>query len=283
MGLPLRSAPTRLLDDRDLPAVREVLARNPIADVFVASRVQACGLAPWRLGAQMWGHMVDGRLTAVCYSGANLWPVAAGPASAKAFAERARRQGRRCSSIVGVAETVQAMWQHLEPAWGPAREVRADQPLLAISGPPEITPDPAVRRVRPDELDMLLPACVAMFTEEIGVSPLRGDGGTLYRARVAEFVNQRRSFARIEDGRVVFKAEIGAVAGDVCQIQGVWVAPELRGRGLGTAATASVVAIAQATLAPIVSLYVNEYNHAARRAYDRVGFYRVGTFASILF
>ena len=42
--------------------------------------------------------------------------------------------------------------------------------------------DPLVRRVRPDEIDMLLPACVAMFTEEVGVSPLPGDGGALYRA-----------------------------------------------------------------------------------------------------
>ncbi|WP_131747937.1 GNAT family N-acetyltransferase [Frankia sp. Cppng1_Ct_nod] len=283
MGLPLRSPPTRLLDDRDLPAVREVLARNPIADVFVASRVEACGLVPWRLGAQVWGHTVDGRLVAVCYSGANLWPVAAGPASAKAFAERARRQGRRCSSIVGVADAVEAMWQYLEPEWGPARDVRADQPLLSISGPPIVAPDPAVRHVRPDELDILLPACVAMFTEEIGVSPILADGGALYRARVAEFVSQRRSFARIEDGRVLFKAEIGAVAAGVCQIQGVWVTPELRGRGLGAAGTASVVAIAQTTLAPVVSLYVNEYNHAARQAYDRIGFRRVGTFASILF
>ncbi|TCJ36383.1 GNAT family N-acetyltransferase [Parafrankia sp. BMG5.11] len=283
MGLPLRSAPTRLLDDRDLPAVTQLLGRNPVADVFVASRVAACGLDPWRLGAEVWGHTVDGTLTALCYSGANLWPVAAGPASAKLFAERARRQGRRCSSIVGVGSAVTAMWRHLEPVWGPAREIRADQPLLAIQAPPRIAPDPAVRQVRPDELDVLLPACIAMFTEEIGVSPVGADGGALYRSRVAEFVGQRRSFARIEDGRVLFKAEIGAVAGDVCQIQGVWVDPALRGRGLGAAGTASVVALAQATFAPVVSLYVNDFNHPARRAYERVGFEQVGTFASILF
>jgi uncharacterized protein len=283
MGLPLRSAPTRLLDDRDLPAVRELLARNPVADVFVASRVEAAGLDPWRLGAEMWGHSVDGRLAAVCYSGANLWPVAAGPASAKLFAERARRQGRRCSSIVGVSSSVMTMWQHLEPTWGKAREIRADQPLLVIEGQPRIAPDPAVRQVRPDELDILLPACIAMFTEEIGVSPVLADGGALYRSRIAEFIGQRRSFAHIADGRVLFKAEIGAVAGDVCQIQGVWVDPALRGRGLGAAGTASVVALARAAFAPRVSLYVNDFNHAARRAYDRVGFRRVGTFASILF
>jgi len=31
----------------------------------------------------------------------------------------------------------------------------------------------------------VMPACVAMFTEEVGVSPLVGDGG-IYRSRVAE-------------------------------------------------------------------------------------------------
>lgn len=283
MGLPLRSAPTRVLDDRDLHAVNELLARNPVADVFVASRVAACGLDPWRLGAEMWGHVVDGRVAALCYSGANLWPVAAGVVASRLFAERARRQGRRCSSIVGDAESVRVMWRYLEPSWGKAREIRDAQPLLSISGSPLVKPDPGVRQVRPDELDVLLPACVAMFTEEIGVSPVAADGGVLYRARVAEFIGQRRSFARIENGRVLFKAEIGAVAGGVCQVQGVWVTPELRGRGLGVAGTASVVALAQAMFAPVVSLYVNEFNHVARAAYDRVGFRRVGTFASILF
>jgi predicted GNAT family acetyltransferase len=283
MGLPLRSTSTRLLDDRDLPAVRKLLELDPVADVFVASRIAASGLDPWRLGAEVWGYVSGGRLEALCYSGANLWPIAAGPASARLFADRARRQGRRCSSIVGEATAVQAMWRHLEPAWGLAREIRHCQPLLAISSPPAVAPDPAVRQVRPDELDIVLPACVAMFIEEIGVSPVVADGGARYRARVAESVGQRRAFARIEDGRVLFKAEFGAVSDSVCQLQGIWVDPAVRGRGLGTAGTASMVAIGQTMFAPTVSLYVNEFNRPARRVYDHVGFRRVGTFASVLF
>ena len=98
--------------------------------------------------------------------------------------------------------------------------------------PDDIEPDPYVRRIRKDEMDVIMPACVAMFTEEVGVSPLAGDGGLLYQARVAELVGSGRSFARIEDGKVVFKAEIGAATTQACQIQGVWVAPEHRGRGL---------------------------------------------------
>jgi hypothetical protein len=46
---------------------------------------------------------------------------------------------------------------------------------------------------------------------------------------------------------------------------------------------AAVVRGAQDSMAPIVSLYVNDFNAAARRSYERVGFREVGTFASVLF
>jgi predicted GNAT family acetyltransferase len=272
-----------VLDAHDLAEVQAMLARNPVEDVFVASRVEACGVDAWRLGAELWGYGERGALTSLCYAGANLVPVQAGSEAVRAFAERARRQGRRCSSIVGPAAAAMGMWHLLEATWGPAREVRANQPLMAIDDLPMVEPDTAVRRVRPDEVDVLLPACVAMFTEEVGVSPLVGDGGSLYRARVEELVSLGRAFARIEDGRVLFKAEIGAATSEVCQVQGVWVQPSLRGQGMGSAGTAGVVNLARQDIAPVVSLYVNDFNVSARRSYERVGFRQVGTFASVLF
>ena len=277
------SAPVRLLERRDLDEVLDLLDRDPVADVFVASRIRGAGLAESRLGAQVWGYGERGRLESLCYSGANLVPVQAGPEAVRAFAERARRQGRRCSSLVGESGAVQHLWSLLTPSWGRARAVREAQPLMALDGPPVVAPDPAVRPVRRDEVETLLPACIAMFTEEIGVSPLAGDGGALYRARVAELVTQGRAYARIEDGQVLFKAEVGAATSRVCQVQGVWVHPSLRGRGLSVGGTAAVAAIARAQVAPVVSLYVNDFNTAARRAYERVGFRQVGTFTSVLF
>jgi predicted GNAT family acetyltransferase len=280
----LRTSPvSRVLDDRDLDEVLALLDHDPVADVFVASRIAQAGLAESRLGAQVWGYGERGRLESLCYSGANLVPVQAGPEAVRAFAERARRQGRRCSSLVGAASGVLPLWRLLQPQWGPAREVRENQPLMAIDGPPAVAPDPAVRRVRPDELEVLLPACIAMFTEEIGVSPSLGDGGAMYRARVQELIRQGRAYARIEDGGVLFKAEIGAATSQVCQVQGVWVSPSLRGHGLSVAGTAAVVELARREVAPVVSLYVNDFNEPARRAYTRVGFTEVGTFTSVLF
>jgi uncharacterized protein len=280
----LTQTTTRVLEPSDLGAALAILESEPVANAFVTSRVQAAGLDPWRLGGEMWGWYADGRLRSLCYSGANLVPICATPEAVRAFADRARRTGRRCSSIVGPAESTTQLWRLLEPSWGPARDVRSHQPLMVTEQlPATIEPDPCVRRIHKEEMEVIMPACVAMFTEEVGISPMAGDGGLLYQARVAELIGAGRSFARIDDGQVVFKAEIGAATTQACQIQGVWVAPEFRGRGLSETGMAAVLRYALEDVAPVASLYVNDYNTAARAAYRRVGFREVGAFMSVLF
>jgi predicted GNAT family acetyltransferase len=272
-----------LLTNHDRDEVLALCDRDPVANVFVASRVRAASLDPVRLGGQLWGYTDGGELSALCYSGANLVPVEAGPDAIEAFAHRARMQGRRCSSIVGPAAAVGRLWSLLAPSWGAPRDVRPVQPVMAISGPSPIEADPLVRAVRPGELDVVLPSCIAMFTEEVGVSPIGPDGGAAYRARMADLISNGRSLARIDPGgKVVFKAEIGAVTPRACQVQGVWVPPEARGLGHASRGMAAVVQAAL-RIAPVVSLYVNDYNLPARGAYRRAGFTDVGTFMSVLF
>ena len=171
----------------------------------------------------------------------------------------------------------------LAPHWEPAREIRRDQPHLQIASTPAVAPDPLVRRTVAADLDTLYPACVAMYTEEVGVSPELGGGSDLYRARVAQLVAKGWSFARIEDGRVVFKAEVAAASPYACQVQGVYVDPARRGEGLAAPGIAAVVALAMRDIAPVVSLYVNGHNLAARRAYERAGFEQTDTFTTIMF
>lgn len=283
----LTQTTSRVLEPGDLDAALAVLGREPVANAFVTSRVQVAGLDPWHLGGEMWGWYEDGMLTSLCYAGANLVPICATPRAVRAFADRARRAGRRCSSIVGPAEATTQLWRLLEPSWGPAREVRRHQPLMVTDRLPDpslLAPDPYVRRIRREEIETIIPACVAMFTEEVGISPLAGDGGLLYQARVAELVGAGRSFARLDEhGRVAFKAEIGAATPQACQIQGVWVAPEYRGLGLAAPGMAAVLRYALADVAPVVSLYVNDFNTPARRTYLKVGFQEVGAFMSVLF
>ncbi|MBE1464703.1 putative GNAT family acetyltransferase [Kibdelosporangium phytohabitans] len=280
-------ASARLLDERDGMAVRAVLAADPVASCMVAARVEAAGLDAWRLGGELWGAdvrpMRNGRLDGLCYVGPNLIPLRGNKAALRCFADRALRRRRMCSSLVGPAELVLGMWAELEPEWGPPREVRPEQPLMAIGGTSLVKPDPLVRPVRPEELDRYLPAAIAMFIEEVGVDPRLGDGGAGYRARVAELIAGGRAFARFEGGEVVFKAEIGALSKSVGQIQGVWVHPDRRGSGLGTAGTAAVVERLVKGMNRTASLYVNSFNAPARAAYQRIGFAQVGCYATVLF
>ncbi|GLZ31278.1 acetyltransferase [Lentzea sp. NBRC 105346] len=283
----LRLAGARLLDERDLPEVLGVLEHDPVASCMVAARVETAGLDPWRLGGEIWASdtrsLRGGRVEGLCFSGPNLIPLRGNASAMRSFADRARRRGRMCSSLVGPAEQVLSLWEELQPDWGPAREVRAEQPLMALGSTPLIKADPLVRQVRPDELNRYLPAAIAMFIEEVGIDPCAEDGGAGYRARVAELIAGGRAFARFEGGEVVFKAEIGALSKKVGQIQGVWVRPDRRGHGYGTAGTAAVADRLLRGLGRTASLYVNGYNHVAQAAYRRVGFEQVGQYATVLF
>ena len=270
------------LGPADLPRVLDMCRRDSAVNAFVEHRALTTELDRRRLGGVVWGYLEDDELMSLCHVGANLVTVEATPGAIAAFADEAGRSPRTCSSLVGPATAVLPMWERLEPAWGPAREVRADQPFMVTDSPSPLPPDPLVRRLVLDDFDDVYPASVAMFTEEVGVSP-ESDGAGYYRARVAQLISRGWSFARIEDGRVLFKAEVGLATPQVCQIQGVYVAPECRGQGLAAPGMAAVVRMAHEEIAPVVSLYVNKGNVAARRAYERAGFHQVGTFSTVLF
>jgi predicted GNAT family acetyltransferase len=122
-----------------------------------------------------------------------------------------------------------------------------------------------------------------MYTEEVGISPEVDGGKDLYRARVNQLISRGWSFSRIEDGRVLFKAEVACATPNACQIQGVYVDPELRGQGLAAAGMTTVVETCLREIAPAVSLYVNAHNVPARAAYRRAGFQQAGTFATLMF
>ena len=256
---------------------------DPVVNVFADHRSRLTQLDPRWLGGEVWGYEVDGQLVSACHSAANLVPVQATPDALVAFSRQALSQPRRCSTIVGPAAQVELLWRLLERQWSPARDIRWNQPHMEISAAPSVRPDPLVRRSVKADVSTLYPACVAMYTEEVGVSPEVSGGADLYRARVTQLVAKGWSFARIEDGRVVFKAEVAAASPHACQVQGVYVDPDRRGEGLAARGMAAVVAIALREIAPVVSLYVNDHNVAARRAYERTGFARTGTFSTIMF
>ena len=178
-----------MLGPADLPDFLELTVRrarwstrSPSTARAAPTSSRAC--SPARSGAAS----TAASLVAACHVGANLVPVECTPDDARAFAERALTRPRSVITIVGLQDQVWPLWDAVSDAWGPARETRWDQPHLELAGPPLVEPDPEVRRTTPDDFAVLYPACVAMYTEEVGVDPEADGGAPIYRSRVRQLI-----------------------------------------------------------------------------------------------
>ncbi|MDT0213787.1 GNAT family N-acetyltransferase [Rothia sp. ARF10] len=275
-------SPVRTLTRTDVDDALELCSRNVAAHVFVAARILET-LASGSASAAM-GVREDGRLSSLCWASSNVVPVETTAADRVLYAERMRRWRGRIASLLGPREEVVDLWDVLEPHWGQPRAVRAHQPMLSTSTPPSalgVELDTRVRPARADEVDIVLPAAAHMFTAEIGYPPYTGSSRS-YRGSLAALIARGHTWVVVEDGEVVFKTDIGSLALGCAQLQGVWLAPHLRGQGLAVPMIASVMEQVMAGPAPLVSLYVNDFNAPALATYDRLGFAPVGEFTTVL-
>jgi predicted GNAT family acetyltransferase len=94
-----------------------------------------------------------------------------------------------------------------------------------------------------------------------------------YRRRVRMLIARGWTYVYESGGRLQFKMDVGCASHRTAQIQGVYVPPDLRGRGVGSAAMAACCDLAL-DRHPNLSLYVNDFNTPAVALYERIGFGR---------
>jgi uncharacterized protein len=273
-----------VLSDEHRHELTRLVDTEPLVNAMASARLRAVrSLAPMRFGATPLGVGADGALRAAAFHGANLVPIGGDDDTWRVLAGHLGALPRDCTSIVGRADAVEALWSGLRGAWGAPRAIRRRQPLLVRDSADGLRDDVRLRLLAVDEIEAYLPAAAAMFMEELGISPLTAATAPAYRRRAEHLLRTARVYG-IVDGRgsVQFKADIGALTPHTCQIQGVWVRPDLRGSGLGTAGMAAVL-IRALSLAPTVSLYVNDFNVAARRLYARLGMRQAAELSTVLF
>lgn len=272
------------LTQDDWPRLKPLIEAAPLESIFLSSRIERFGLGAAQMGAPVLGVMRQGQLVAAVHYGANLMAVG----DQDSLDEVIERIGprSRTQSILGSAVLVNRLYTGLVQRWGTSwatvRDMRPHQPLLLWRrhDPLAVVPDPRVHAIDNTDLDAYFQAAVRMYTEEVGVSPL--DPTNSYLSYVRYLVASRRAFGAGDASRVWFKTDVGATYGDICQIQGVWLDPAWRGRGLAESLMAGALWLLDPTWTS-VSLYVNDFNLRARKMYARLGFDQVGELATVLY
>ena len=253
------------------PSLDEVLrfcAAEPVERVFLED-IARRGIGRF---AALGG--ADG-LTALCHVGANVVPSGTGCA---AFAGPAARSGARM--VIGEERAVTELWDAAR-RWMPGpRDDRPGQPVYALREPPA-PGETGLRPARPDDLDLLVPACAAAHQEEIGIDPMRRDADG-FRRRTRQQIEERRSWVWLEEGVIRFKAEASAWTPAAVQLQQVWVDPHARRRGYARRALSDLCRLLLGQV-PIVCLFVRPENAPALALYDSIGMTRELMYRSLVF
>ncbi len=259
----------------EVGALERLLDSNPVDNVYLRSELRLLGsTAPW------WCVSDGGELRAAVLAGALTVPYLPDPGDAPHLAEATRAHSPP-HLMVGPRAAVLALHECLEPRRR-AREIHDPQPVMVVDRQRlRILPPAPLRRSTRRDVDALAVAAAMMHREELSADSAPPDASA-WRARMTQLVDRAWSWAWIEGGQVVFKAELSAWTPDVVQIQGVFTAPSRRGRGVATAGMTALCSLLLDQV-PLVSLYVNGYNQAAQRVYRRVGFEQQGEFATVLY
>ena len=213
-----------------------------------------------------------GRLEGVALIGHATLFEARTPRALRAFA-RAAQTRPNLHMVLGESGPVAEFWRHYRAAGRPLRLAcrellfRLDRGGRAPAGEAAVE---GLRLATREDLPLVMPAQARMVEDESGIDPRLSDPEG-FRRRCEQRIDRGRTWVLTEGGRLVFKAEVFAETEGVVYLEGVYVAPEGRGQGVGLRCL-SHLTDELLRRAGSVCLLVNELNEPAHAFYRRAGF-----------
>lgn len=264
------ASPIVTLAEEHKAEVLAFLSERPLHTVYLAGYILDNGIvSPLNRGSFYGYRNAAGKLEGVALIGhATLFEIRSDEALA-AFASLAQ-SSPRTHMLMGEMEKVEHFW-NLYVEGGQAPRLICRELLFEQRFPVEVKkPVFGLRRATLRDLEMLLPIHARMAFEESGVNPLEKDSNG-FRLRCARRIEQGRVWVLIENGRLIFKADIISDTPDVVYLEGIYVDPEERGNGIGRRCLSQLTRNLLART-KTVSLLVNEMNQAASTFYAKAGF-----------
>lgn len=271
---PLRVAPAHRSEAREL---LEFFRSDPVANLFHIGVVDDHGIAgEGRTRFRYWLARSEGELvTAAFVAHTGMASVAGAPDGARALGQLLREEFR-LRLVVGERTASDALWG----SWGEGEPRLNRSHRLFVHRRTTGLGEPELRLAESGETEEIVALAAAMRMEELG-RMVAAHELEEFAGRVAARVEEHRVYVLEREGQVVFKADVGTRCRDGAQIEGVYVLPEKRGRGLASRCVAEMARRLERRW-PRVTLHVYEENAPAIRAYERAGFEAAHPFRLIL-
>jgi predicted GNAT family acetyltransferase len=246
------------------------LAERPLHTVYLSGFILDNGVVSLLNRGSFYGYRnSSGQLEGVALIGhATLFEIRSDEALA-AFVSLAQNSPR-VHVLMGELENVEHFW-NLYSDGGRAPRLMCRELLFEQRFPVKVEkPVHGLRRATLRDLEMLLPIHAGLASEQSGVNPMEKDPSG-FRLRSARRIEQGRVWVLMENGRLIFKADIVSDTPEVIYMEGIYVAPEDRGQGIGRRCLSQLTRNLLART-KLVSLLVNEENEGASEFYLKSGF-----------
>jgi uncharacterized protein len=255
----------------------EFLSARPIHSVVMSSFIRDNGLVSDLNRGRFYSYRDhSGRIEGVALVGhATLFETNSDAALA-AFA-RLVHNCDKVHMIMGEEARVEQFWRHFTIGGSVphqvGRELLLEQrnTLLEHAWSEMRKPCLGLRLARLEDLSVVMTTHARMAFEELGlVDPIVADPKG-FSKRCARRIDQQRVWVLIENGSLIFKADVVADTPDAVYLEGIYVNPEKRGQGYGLSCLTELSrGLLKCTRS--ICLLVNDRNHKAHRFYHRAGF-----------
>ncbi|MDT7807529.1 MAG: uncharacterized protein QOJ70_1342 [Acidobacteriota bacterium] len=250
------------------------LSERPVHTVNLLSLIRDNGLeSPLNRGIFYAFRDERGLLEGVALIGHATLFEARTPRALRAFARAAQGYDGGVHMVMGESEPVAEFWHHYRAAGQPMR-IACRELLFELRRPVVNTRESVagLRLATREDLPLIMPVQARMAEDESGISPLVSDPEG-FRRRCERRVERGRTWVLVENGRLIFKAEVMAETEDVVYLEGVHVAADERGRGRGRRCLSQLTGELLGRGAGSVCVLVNEQNESAQRLYRKAGFH----------
>lgn len=259
------------LGEVNLDEVTQFLNLRPVHTVVMSGFIRDNGIESELNRGRFFGYRnARGVLEGVALIGHSTLVEARTHDALKALAAAARTSETPIHLVMSHGSDAETFWYFLT---GGVRQPRLvlEEELFEISFPFAVQRSgEKLRKAEMSELEQVAAIQAELAFMETGTDPMQTDREG-FLTRVARRIEQGRVFVVVKNGSVAFKADLIAETDRAAYLEGIYVAPEFRGQGLGSKCLAEVVLELLNTVERVCLLSNIEFA-SAHRAYRKAGF-----------